>query len=174
MILYLVVAMLGVLILIVSAVLGEVVDIFDGLDGGDGGTGKVAAAAMTAFGAAGMLATYYDLGTFASGVIAVLAALLMGALAWWIITTLYRGTASTDVSIDSLLGRRGQVTVGIPAGSVGEVLVTAADSTRHLIARAGDGGAIPEGTPVRITQTLGSVVIVERADQPSPAQPATS
>ncbi len=64
----------------------------------------------------------------------------------------------------SLVGRRGQITIQIPAGDVGEVLVTTADSTRHLIARSRDGAAIPTGAAVRVVEALGSAVLVERIE----------
>ena len=91
-----------------------------------------------------------------------------------IINSLYRATASTDVNMASLVGRRGQVTIGIPVGDVGEVLVTAADSTRQLIARTSDGSAIPVGISVRVIETLGSSVLVERIEPAAAPADATS
>jgi membrane-bound ClpP family serine protease len=177
--LYFAIGLLGALLLVLAAVLGEVTDFFGDHDlGGDGNgaTGKVIAVGMTAFGATGMIATYYDWGALMSGITAALAALFMGAAAWWVIGRLYAGTASTNVEIGAMRGRRAQVTVNIPADSVGEVLVTSADSTRHMIARSRDGSPIPAGVTVRIVETMGSMVLVERLDTPAPvadsAQPA--
>jgi membrane-bound ClpP family serine protease len=61
----------------------------------------------------------------------------------------------------SLRGRIAEVTVNIPAGSVGEVLLPANESTHHMIARSADGGAIARGTTVRVVETMGSVILVE-------------
>jgi membrane protein implicated in regulation of membrane protease activity len=172
--LYFAIALLGALFLVLSAVLGEVFDFFDGgADHMDGDlhpvSGKTVAVGMTAFGATGMITTYYGWGPLLSALTSALAALLLGAVAWWIIASLFRETASTDVSVSTMVGRRAQVIVSIPAGSVGEVLLATADSTRHMIARSRDGGAIPEGTSVRIVESLGSVVLVEPIDQTAPA-----
>lgn len=174
MLLYFAIALLGTLLLVVSAVFGEVFDFFDGAGGldadGHGGTGKVVALGLTTFGSVGMLTSYYELDPVLGAVISGIAALFFGACAWWLIDRLYKGSASTDVSVSSMAGRRAQVTVNIPSGSVGEVLVTGADSTHHMIAQSRDGTSIPAGTAVRIVETLGSMVLVERVD--GPAQPA--
>lgn len=173
MLLYFAIALVGALFLILSVVLGEVLDFSgDHADGFDGDahplSGKTIAVALTAFGATGMITTQYGWSAMMSAITSAVAALLLGAVAWWIITSLYRSTASTDVRMSSLVGRRGQITVHIPAGDVGEVLVTGADSTRHLIARSRDGLAIPTGTAVRVVETIGSAVLVERVDPSTP------
>jgi membrane protein implicated in regulation of membrane protease activity len=164
--LYFILAMVGLLFLFVSIAFGEILDAFD-LDWDDGVhplSGKVIAVGLTAFGATGMITQYYDWNALMSALTAGLAALLLGAVMWWLLTALYRGSASTDISVSSLVGRQAQVTVGIAASSVGEILVPAADSTRHILARSRDGQAIAPGSTVRIVQSLGNVVLVERTD----------
>lgn len=179
MLLYFAIALIGALFLIASVVLGEVLDFTGGdADGLDGDvhplSGKTIAVALTAFGATGMITTQYGWSALISALTSAVAALFLGAVAWWVITSLYRATASTDVSIASLVGRRGQITVRIPAGDVGEVLITTADSTRHLIARSRDGTAIQVGTPVRIVEALGSAVLVESIEPASTPADATT
>lgn len=166
MLLYFIFALVGTLFLVVSIIFGEVLEIFD-LDWDDGVhplSGKVVAVGLTAFGATGMITQYYGWDAPISAITAGLAAALAGALIWWMLSALYKGSASTDVSIGSLIGRQAQVTVGISAASVGEILVPAADSTRHILARSKDGQAIAAGSSVRIVQSLGNVVLVERLD----------
>lgn len=170
MLLYFIIALVGTLFLLVSIVFGEVLEIFD-FDWDDGVhplSGKVVAVGLTAFGATGMITQYYDWDAPMSALTSGLAAGLTGALVWWMLSALYKGSASTDVNISSLVGRQAQVTVGISASSVGEILVPAADSTRHILARARDGQAIAAGSTVRIVQSMGNVVLVERTDT-SPA-----
>ena len=164
MILYFAIALIGVLLLAGSFLLGEVFDFLhaDGLDGDVHPlSGKVIATAMTAFGATGMLTTTYDWTPLTSALTSAMVAVLMGALVWWMMTVIYRQTASTDFTMASLRGRIAEVTVNIPAGSVGEVLLPSNESTRHMIARSADGGAIPRGTTVRVVETMGSVILVE-------------
>ncbi|HUG16357.1 MAG TPA: hypothetical protein VMM78_15240 [Thermomicrobiales bacterium] len=168
MLLYFVLALAGLLFLVVSIAFGEVVDFFE-FDVDDGVhplSGKVIAVGLTAFGATGMIVSYYDWSALLSALTAGLAALLIGAMMWWLLSMLYKGSASTDISVASLVGRQAQVTVGISAASVGEILVPAADSTRHILARSMDGQAIAAGSSVRIVQSLGNVVLVERTDAP--------
>lgn len=179
MLLYFAIALIGTLFLIASVVLGEVLDFSGGdADGFDGDahplSGKTIAVALTAFGATGMITTQYGWSPLMSALTSAVAALFLGAVAWWVITSLYRATASTDVSMASLVGRRGQITIQIPAGDVGEVLVTTADSTRHLIARSRDGGAIPTGAAVRVVEALGSAVLVERIEPAAAPADATT
>lgn len=169
MLLYFIIALVGTTILVASVVFGEVFDFldFDMDDGVHPLSGKVVAIALTAFGATGMITQYYDWDAPLSAVTSGLAAALAGAVVWWMLSSLYKGSASTDVNISSLVGRQGQVTVGISASSVGEILVPAADSTRHILARSRDGQAIAAGSTVRIVQSMGNVVLVERADATS-------
>jgi membrane protein implicated in regulation of membrane protease activity len=177
MLLYFIIAAAGLLFLIVSLVVGEVLDFldFDFDDGVHPLSSKVIAVGLTTFGSVGMITQYYDFNALLSALTSGVAALLLGAVMWWILNALYRGSASTDVNITSMVGRRAQVTVGIAAASVGEVLVAGADSTRHILARSRDGQPIPAGSTVRIVESLGNVVLVERADVGAPAgeaQPA--
>lgn len=171
MLLYLAIALVGVLFLVASAILGEVLDVLhlDTDDGTSPFSAKVIAAALTAFGATGMITTAADWATALGAVTSGIVALLVGASVWWVTSALYRQTASTDVSMSSMRGRLAEVTIGIPAGSVGEVLMTTAGGTRAMIARSADGAAIPHGETVRIVETVGNTVIVERAQaQPDP------
>lgn len=166
--LYLIIACVGLLFLVASAILGEALDFFGGADGFDDGThplsGKTIAIALTAFGATGMITTSYDWDPTLGAITSALSALFLAALAWWLISALHRQTGSTEFSVSGTTGRRGEVTVGIPAGSVGEILVSTGVGTHQIIARSGDGGAIAPGTTVRVIETRGSMVIVERLD----------
>lgn len=166
MLLYFILALVGTAVLVLSVIFGEIFDFldFDFDDGVHPLSGKVVAVALTAFGATGMITQYYGWDAPMSALTAGLAAALAGALVWWMLSSLYKGSASTDVNISSLVGRHAQVTVGISASSVGEILVPAADSTRHILARSRDGQAIAAGSTVRIVQSMGNVVLVERED----------
>jgi membrane-bound ClpP family serine protease len=167
MLLYFAIALIGTLFLILSAVLGEVFDFFGDTDV-DGDvhplSGKVLATAMTAFGATGMITQYYDWGPLLSALTAAVAALFLGAAAWWGISALQSQTASTDTVVATMRGRTGQVTISIPAGAVGEVQLSSVTGSRHMSARAIDGSSIPAGTSVRIVESAGSVLLVEQLE----------
>lgn len=168
MLLYFAIALIGTLFLILSAVLGEVFDFFGDTDV-DGDvhplSGKVLATGMTAFGATGMITQYYDWGPLLSAVTSAVAALFLGAAAWWGISALQSQTASTDTIVASMRGRTGQVTVSIPAGSIGEVQLSSVTGSRHMSARAIDGGSIPVGASIRVVESAGSVLLVEQLDR---------
>lgn len=163
MLLYFAIALIGTLFLVLSAVLGEVFDFFGGDADGDVHplSGKVLATAMTAFGATGMITQFYDWGPLLSAITSAMAALFLGAAAWWGITALQSQTASTDTTVASMRGRNGQITLSIPAGSLGEVQISSVTGSRHMSARSVDGEPIPAGTPVRIVDVSGSVLLVE-------------
>jgi membrane-bound ClpP family serine protease len=168
MLLYFAIALIGTLFLILSAVLGEVFDFFGGDADVDGDvhplSGKVIATGMTAFGATGMITQYYNWGPLLSAVTSAVAALFLGAAAWWLISALQSQTGSTDTIVTSMRGRSGQVTVTIPSGAIGEIQLSSVTGTRHMSARAVDGGTIPAGTTVRVVETSGSILLVEQVD----------
>ncbi len=168
MLLYFAIALIGTLFLILSATLGEVFDFFGDSDA-DGDvhplSGKVLATGMTAFGATGMITQFYNWGPLLSAVTSALSALFLGAAAWWGISALQSQTGSTDTVVSSMRGRNAQVTVAIPSGAIGEVQLSSVSGTRHMSARAADGGSIPAGTSVRVVQSSGSILLVEQVDQ---------
>ena len=108
---------------------------------------------LTWFGATGYLLT--RLGDWALPV-AILGALAVGALGWYLIARflglMLRGEVEMDPADYRLEGTVGQVSVGIPAGGTGEIIFQKAGSTRSEAARASTKNQpIPRGTEVVIT-----------------------
>lgn len=168
MLLYFVIMSLGIILILVTVLLGEIMDVVDiGLNIGDGGasplSGPVLGVGLTAFGATGMLTGVYDWPPFLGAVTSGISALAFGALGWWMLAIIHRQTGSTDQTMSSMRGRLGEITTGISPGGIGEVLLTTSDSTRQMLARSKDGGAIAPGTVVRVVETYGGSVIVEPA-----------
>ncbi len=176
MLIYFGIALLGLLLLIVTLVVGELDDLLDfGADGDGIGpfNGKVLAASLTAFGAAGMLATYYDRSPVTGALIAAATAVVIGALAWWLIGLFYKQQATTEFSVSWTRGRLAEVTTAIPEGGLGQVLYRDATGSRQLLARGREGAGIPAGQLVRIVDVVGSTVIVEPATASEQAAPAS-
>jgi membrane-bound ClpP family serine protease len=172
MLIYFGIALLGLLLLIVTLVVGELDDLLDfGADADGIGpfNGKVLAASLTAFGAAGMLATYYDRGPVTGALIAATTALVVGALAWWLIGVFYRQQATTEFSASWTRGRLAEVTTAIPEGGLGQVVYRDPTGSRQFLARSRQGAGIPAGQLVRIVDVVGSTVVVEPADETAPA-----
>jgi membrane protein implicated in regulation of membrane protease activity len=168
MLLYFALGLAGLLLLAITFVLGEVDNLFD-FDFGDGDSvapfnGKVLATGLIAFGAVGMLTTYYNWGTLPSALSAAGAALGVGALAWWLLSLLYRQQASSDMSVASLEGSLVQVTTAIGDGEIGQVLYSGPIGSRQMLARTRAGSSLPAGATARIVETYGSTVIVEPVD----------
>jgi membrane protein implicated in regulation of membrane protease activity len=168
MIIYLAIALGGVLLLLISFVVGELFEFLDfdfgDVDGDGPGTTSVIAVGLTAFGAGGMLATNAGWGTGISVLTAATSAIALGALGAWLISYLYSGSAGTDSSLDYLQGRVGEVTTTISANSPGEVLMTTHHATRQTLARSATGQAIPSGTLVRVVNVIGNTLVVEPAN----------
>jgi membrane protein implicated in regulation of membrane protease activity len=167
MLLYFVIMALGLALLLLTLILGEVMDVFDfGMDVGDGAgplSGPVLGIGLTAFGATGMLTQVYDWPTFLGALTAAVSSLAFGAFGWWMLALIHRQTGSTTQTMSSMAGRLGEVTTRISGDGIGEVLLTSSDSTRHVLARSHDGSEIAPGTVVRVVQTYGGSVIVEPA-----------
>lgn len=168
MLLYFIIMSLGIVLLLVTVILGEVMDVVDiGLDVGADGTspisGPIIGIGLTAFGATGMLTRVYDWPALLGAITSAVSALAFGALGWWMLALINRQTGSTDQNMTSMRGRMGEVTTGIASNGIGEVLLTSSDSTRNVLARSKDGGAIAPGTLVRVVETFGGSVIVEPA-----------
>src|SRR5258707_13582816 len=134
--------------------------------------------ALTWFGAAGyLLLRLGDLALYA----VVLGALLAGAVGWYLIARFLgmglSGKREVDPADYRLEGTVGQVTVSIPAGGTGEVVFSKAGSRRSEAARAINGGPIPRGSEVVITNYVDGFATVQpwgefiaEREKPAPAE----
>jgi membrane protein implicated in regulation of membrane protease activity len=107
---------------------------------------------LTWFGAAGFVLV--RLGWFSLPV-ALIAALAVGALGWYVIARylgmILKGEVEMDPADYRLEGTLGKLSAGIPTGGTGEVLFEKGGTRRSESARALGGAAIPRGTEVVIT-----------------------
>jgi membrane protein implicated in regulation of membrane protease activity len=184
-IIYAAIGFFGLLFLLVMLFVGEIfggdhdipVDHDVSVDHGELGEGsggpsifsaRIMASFLTAFGVGGVVARFYGLSHPASSGVGVLSGLLLATLVYQFARILYSQQASSEVRMSSLVGRAAEVTVGIPAGGVGQVtLAFGGERTMH-IARSSDGAPISPGTEVKISALRGDSVIVERPGQPDP------
>lgn len=128
-------------------------------------TGRVIAAALTVFGATGLLATYLGARLLTGALAATANAVLVSTVAWILIFLLYRQQATTESSVQALLGRSAEVSVAISETDPGYIDVRDATGLRQLLARSHDRSPIPVGQTVRIVAIAGTVVIVEPLHQ---------
>jgi len=137
------------------------------IGGHEGGPGvfsaRIMASFLTAFGVGGIVARYYGLSHPAAAGCGVVAGVVMSGAVYQFAKILYSQQASSEVQMTRLVGKTGEVTVGIPEGGMGQVTLEYGGERTTQIARSKEGGAIPPGTAVVVTALRGDSIIVERA-----------
>jgi membrane protein implicated in regulation of membrane protease activity len=173
MLIFAAIAAFGVLVLLGMLFLGDVFggdhDIGHGGDiGGDHGgpsilSARIMASFLTAFGVGGALARYYGISQVASTGVGIVAGVAMSGVVYQFAKLLYSQQASSELHMQDLIGVSAEVSVAIPEGGVGQVVLSAGGQRSEHIARASDGRAIPRGTRVVVTALGGDWVVVAPA-----------
>jgi membrane protein implicated in regulation of membrane protease activity len=178
MLIYAAIGAAGLIILIFMLIVGD-------LFGGDGDAGhdiahvdhgggpsvlsvRVMASFLTAFGVGGVVARYYHLSHPVASGIGVAAGVVMASIVYQFARLLYSQQASTNLTMNRLVGVPAVVSIAIPANGVGQVSVNAAGEVSEHLARSAGSGAIARGTSVVITGLGGDAVMV------TPSDPAVS
>lgn len=123
----------------------------------------VLATFVTAFGGLGMVfhsipATHSP---FLSAPLAVLGALLVATVVFWVFNTIFRKTqGSSESRVATLIGLTAVLNTSIPENGVGEITYVQAGSRYTAPARAEDGKAVARGTTVKITRIIGTEYFV--------------
>lgn len=160
---YLVIGGIGVALLVVSLVVGEIFDgLFDAI-GGDLVSGASLAAFLGALGFVGAL-TYGSTGSHGWATAAGLGSgLVIGAGAGFLTRALGRDDDDSTVRSSTLAGRDATVVSAVPAEGYGEISIVVHGHLTKLNARSAE--ALPAGTPVTITAVLSptSVQVDRRA-----------
>lgn len=172
---FIVIGTVGLAIVLITLLVGEVVDgLFGALDADTGGgvfSAPVIGSFLAAFGygaalimfATGVGATTGALGGLGSGVV-------VGGFALVMMRSLMNMPTDATVTTRGLEGARGVVITPIPASGYGEVTIRHHGEQRKYNAQAPQ--ELPAGTPVEVTTVLSaSAVLVAAAsthDEPSP------
>lgn len=148
---FLIIGAAGIVLLIASLILG---DLLDGLldFGGDLFSGAALAGFLGAFGFAGAIALDATDSVTAAMLIGLLAGLVIGAGVGWISLQLKKGGDESNVRTGDLTGRDATVVSAIPEDGFGEISIVASGHITKLNARATT--ALAAGTPVTITAVL--------------------
>lgn len=167
---FLVIGLVGIVLLLVSLVVGEVVDgLFDAL-GGDLLSGASLAAFLGAFGFVGALVVSGTGSTGGAIAAGLGGGVVVGGAAALLTRALRNGGDDSTVRTSSLVGRSGSVVSAIPADGYGDVSLVASGHITKLNARA--SAALPAGTAVVVTAVLSPTsVLVERAVPATPSVP---
>lgn len=142
---------IGVLLLLVSLVVGDFLDgafeLGNDIFGGAALSGFLGA---LGFGGAIALGVFDNLAV--AVVIGVVAGVLLGGGVGWLAAKLKQGGDESSVRTSDLTGREATVVGAIPAGGYGQVTLTVAGHLTRLNARS--TSEVPTGTPVFITGVL--------------------
>jgi len=163
MIVFLTLAVVGLLLLLVSAFGGHDTEIHADVDHAGFGFLSVRAFAVffLAFGVVGAIGRHYERGALVSSLLGLLAGALMVAVYLGAMNLVKSQQASSLIGDADLVGHPARVVVAIPADGFGEVACTAKAQTTRRMARSKGRTPIAEGEMVRIQQMQGDVALVE-------------
>lgn len=149
---FLVIGLIGLLLLGLSLVLG---DVFDGaLDflAGDVFSSAVLGAFISATGFGGAAAQGFGLPMPLALPIGLAAGVVFGVFALWLTRLIRDGGSDATLTTDDSIGREGRVVTAIPTGGFGVVNILVGGHTMRLNAKADE--PIEPGTPVHVTSVL--------------------
>ena len=111
-------------------------------------------------------AGHYGLSHPVSSGVGVVFGLVMSTVVYQFAKVLYSQQASSELRMGGLVGTVAEVSVAIPAGGVGQIVVQSRGERTEHIARSVAGTAIARGLPVTITSVGGDAVAVTPAAPP--------
>ena len=154
---FLVIGIVGLAVLAISLVVG---DLFDGaLDAlaGDVFSSAVLGAFVAATGFGGAAAQAADLPVALALVIGLVAGVGFGWFAYWLTRLIRDGGSDATLTIDDTIGRDGKVVTGIPADGFGVVNILVGGHTMRLNARSDQ--PLDPGTAVHVTSVLSPTAV---------------
>ncbi|WP_203338234.1 NfeD family protein [Nocardioides limicola] len=156
---FLVLGLVGLMLLTVSLVIGDLFDgLFESLEAlGDTFSSAVIGGFVSAFGFGGATADAFGLPLLVSLPIATGCGLLFGWFAWWLTRLLRDGSSDGTVNSEDSIGRSGRVVTAIPADGFGVVRVVIGGHTKQFNARAAQ--PIEPGTEVHVTSILSPTAV---------------
>jgi membrane protein implicated in regulation of membrane protease activity len=123
---------------------------------------RIMSSFVTAFGVGGIIGRFYGFSHPAASGIGVLSGLGTATVVYQFARILYSQQASSELHMNTLIGRTAEVSIAIVDDAVGQVTLTVSGQRTEHLARSSDRRAIPRGTEVTITALSGDSVIVTR------------
>lgn len=149
---FLVIGLIGLAVLTLSLVLGDVLDgALDAL-AGDVFSSAVLGAFISATGFGGAAAQGFGAPTALALPIGLVAGVIFGGFAVWLTRLIRDGGSDATLTTDDAIGREGRVVTGIPADGFGVVNILVGGHTMRLNAKA--ERPIEPGTQVHVTSVL--------------------
>lgn len=154
---FVVIGSLGLALLLLSLVLGDLLDsVFDALTGDIFST-AVIGGFLAAFGFGAALVQGLTDSTLAAGLVGVGAGVLVGALTVALTRLIRDGGSDATPTADDALGRAGRVISAVPGDGLGTVRLAIGGHTVQLNARADQ--PIDAGTEVHVTEILSPTAV---------------
>lgn len=153
---FLVIGLVGLVLVAISLVLGDVLDGALDVLSSDAFSTAVIGGFVSAFGFGAAIAEALGLGLLVALPVGVVAGTVVGWFAAWL-TRLLRDDDTAAVSIDSTVGHEGDVVTGVPGDGFGVVRVLVAGHALRLNARA--DRPIEAGTRVHVTGVLSPTAV---------------
>lgn len=154
---FVVIGVLGLALLLVSLVLGDLLDsVFDALTG-DIFSSAVIGGFLAAFGFGAALVEGLTDSTLVAGLVGVGAGVLAGAFTVALTRLVRDGGSDATPTADDALGRAGRVVTAVPSDGLGTVRLAIGGHTVQLNARADQ--AIEPGTEVHVTEILSPTAV---------------
>jgi len=114
---------------------------------------------VSMFGVGGLFGTQvFGMSAAMASLVGLVFGLVGAGLVWAMFGLLRRAEAPPEFSLSELVGQRGRVSVSIPVGKAGAVLLSYGGSTHDLTATADH--EIAQGTLVTVTDVAGSTLVV--------------
>jgi len=156
---FLIIGAIGLALLIVALIFGEILDIFDVDAAGGLLSGPVIASFLAAFGFGGALTmNATDVGVTGGALAGLASGVVVGGIAGGLTRSLMRMPTDESVRTGDLVGATAVVVTPIPEGGFGEVNVSHLGQTMKYNARASE--PIDVGTPVEVTAVLSSSALM--------------
>lgn len=163
---------IGLGLLVLALLLGDVFDFINFLDvdiGGDFAAAPIFFTATAAFGAGGLLGiNAFGLSSGMSVLVGLAFSVVLGGLSGLLFAALGRQEAEEGYSTDKLLGSRGRCTLAVGPGKQGRVAVQHSGMTRSHSATSDQ--AIATGEEVVVVDVIGSTLRVARVEADETAQ----
>lgn len=158
---FLFIGIVGLALLAISLLLGDVLDgLLDGLSGalgGDAFSTAVIGAFVSAFGFGAATVDGVGAPLVVAVPVGVAAGVAFGWFAGWLTALVRGGGSDATLSTDDAIGRDGTVTTEIPADGLGTVRVLVGGHVLRLNARATE--PIPSGTAIHVTGVLSPTAV---------------
>jgi len=123
---------------------------------------RIIAIFLTSFGAAGAMARYGGLSYTWSSIVGLGGGFVVAFIAFELISFFYHQQASSTINSSDLLNLVAEVKTEIPPSGLGQVSVVTKNQRIYLSARSKDGKTIGAGSSVKIVECPGDSVLVQK------------